>query len=124
MKRLAAIIVLFAASAIAQDIIPMAKGTTWVYSARVKWGRDGTEVPGTKTLRWTVSVGDFVQKGDIAVALLKGGPWDLAWYDPAVKPQEHLIVRMGATYYLLHDDVATTLADIKAGKTGDLKDRL
>jgi hypothetical protein len=124
MKRLIVIIVLFAFPAMAQDIIPMAKGTTWVYSARVKWGREGTEIPGTKTLRWTVSIVDFVQKGDIAAALLKGGPWDLAWYEPAVKPQDHLIVRMGTTYYLLHDDVATTLADIKAGKTSDLKDRL
>src|SRR5690349_974584 len=116
MKRFLTIIVFFTLSAMAQDVFPMSKGTTWIYSARVKWGREGTEVAGTKTLRWTVTVADSVQKGEISAALLKGGPWDLAWYEPNVKPQEHLIVRMGATYYLLHDEVAATLADIKAGK--------
>jgi hypothetical protein len=105
-------------------IFPMAKGTAWVYSARVKWATKGTEVGGTKTLRWTVTVADSVQKGDVAAALLKGGPWDLAWYEPTVKPREHLIVRVGSAYYLLHDEAAETLADIKAGKTRDLKDRL
>jgi hypothetical protein len=106
------------------SIFPMAKGTSWVYSARVKFGKAGTDVAGTRTLRWTVTVIDTIEKDDIAAALLKGGPWDLAWYEPTVKPQEHLIVRMGTTYYLLHDDAAATLAEIKAGKTGDLKDRL
>ncbi len=105
-------------------VFPMNKGASWVYSARVKWSKGGTDVGGTKTLRWTVTIADAVQKDDIAAALLKGGPWDLAWYDPNVKPQEHLVVRIGSTYYLLHDDAAATLADIKAGKTGDLKERL
>jgi hypothetical protein len=107
-----------------QLVFPTAKGTSWVYSARVKWAGKGTDVAGTKTLRWTVAVADSVQKDDIAAVLLKGGPWDLAWYDPKVKPREHLIVRMNSTFYLLHDEVAETLADIKAGKISDLKDRL
>ncbi len=105
-------------------IIPMAKGTAWVYSARVKWDADDTRVAGTKMIRWTVTIADSIQKDNIAAVLLKGGPWDLAWYDPNVKPQEHLIVRLESTYYLLHDEAAETLADIKAGKTSDLKDRL
>lgn len=112
------------ASAPAEPIFPMAKGTSWVYSARVKFGKAGTDIAGTKTLRWTVTVADTFQNDDIAAALLKGGPWDLAWYDPTVKPQEHLVVRLGSTYYLLHDDAASTLAAIKAGKSGDWKERL
>jgi hypothetical protein len=123
--------VLLSVSACAQSIapaeppiFPMAKGTSWVYSARVKFGKAGTEVAGIKTLRWIVTVMDTAQKDDISAALLKGGPWDLAWYEATVKPQEHLVVRMGTSYYLLHDDAAATLAAIKAGKTGDLKERL
>lgn len=124
-----AVVVLLAitvCSAAAQEkpVFPMTKGTAWVYSARVKWDRDETRVAGSKLIRWTVTVADSVQKDDIAAVLLKGGPWDLAWYEPDVKPEEHLIVRLGSTYYLLHDEVAETLADIKAGKTSDLKDRL
>ena len=126
MKRLLAMFVMSVLPGIAQDmpVIPMAKGTTWVYSARVKWGDEGTAVAGVKTLRWAVTIADSIQKADIAAVLLKGGPWDLAWYDPSVKPKEHLIVRMGTTYYLLHDEAAATFADIRAGKTSDLKDRL
>ena len=105
-------------------MFPMAKGTSWVYSARVKWGNSDRAAAGTKTLRWTVTAVDAVQNDDVAAVLLKGGPWDLAWYEPNVTPQEHLIVHMGSTYYLLHDEAAETLADIKAGKTNDLKDRL
>ena len=124
LRRLTVLGILFGAAAVAQDMLPMSKGATWIYSARVKWEKDGTEVAGAKTLRWTVTVADSIQKGDISAALLRGGPWDLAWYDPAVKPQEHLIVRMGNTYYLLHDEAAATFADVKAGKIADLKDRL
>lgn len=115
-----------ACSASAQDnpVFPTAKGTLWVYSARVKWDKDAHNPAGSKTIRWTVTIADSVQKDDIAAVLLKGGPWDLAWYEPKVQPQEHLIVRLNSTYYLLHDEAAETLADIKAGKTSDLKDRL
>jgi len=125
----AALLVLLAVYCAAQDkpsekVFPMSKGTTWVYSAHVKWGKPGTEATASKDLRWIVTVADAAQNGDIAAALLKGGPWDLAWYEPNVKPQEHLIVRIGATYYLLHDEAAATFADIKAGKTSDLTERL
>ena len=112
------------AASSAPPIFPTAKGTAWVYSARVKFGKAGTDVAGTRTLRWTVTVTDSVERDDVLAVLLKGGPWDLAWYEPNVKPQEHLIVRIGSTYYLLHDDAAATLAAIRAGKTSDLKDRL
>lgn len=126
MKRLLAVFALLVVSGSAQDmpVIPMAKGTVWIYSARVKWDADDTKVAGSKTIRWTVTVADSIQKDNVAAVLLKGGPWDLAWYDPNVKPREHLIVRLDSTYYLLHDEAAETLADIKAGKTNDLKDRL
>ncbi len=124
MTRFLTIILLFVSPVSAQEVFPFAKGTAWVYSARVKWDADDTRVAGTKTIRWTVTIADSIQKDNIAAVLLKGGPWDLAWYDPNVKPQEHLIVRLESTYYLLHDEAAETLADIKAGKTSDLKDRL
>ncbi len=126
MKLLLAVFGLLVLPGIAQEtpIFPMAKGTAWVYSARVKWDADDSRVAGAKTIRWTVTIADSFQKDNIAAVLLKGGPWDLAWYEPNVKPQEHLIVRLDSTYYLLHDEAAETLADIKAGKTSDLKDRL
>ena len=124
MKVIVAILALLSLPALSQDMFPMSKGTTWVYLARVKWGKQGTDVGGTTTLRWTMIVVDSVRKDEISAALLHGGPWDLAWYEPGVQPLDHLVVRMADTYYLLHDDVSSTFADIKAGKTANLNEQL
>lgn len=115
----AAIVLLEALSCFAQDVIPMAKGTTWSYSARVKWDAQGKQASGTKTLRWTSTVADSFKNGEVEAALLHGGPWDLAWYSPAAKPKDYLIVRSGDVYYLVQDDARTVFSDLKSGAITD-----
>ena len=117
------VVLLVALPALSQDIIPMAKGTTWVYLARVKWAGQGSDV-GTKTLRWTATITDSFHNGDIEAALLHGGPWDLAWYSPEVKPKDYLIVRIADTYYAVMDDTRETLASLKSADASELQEKL
>lgn len=100
------------------SLFPMTKGTTWTYQGHVK--TENIDIH----MRWTVTVVDAVDTPEISAALLRGGPWDLAWYQPNVQPGTHVVARLGNTYYLLHDDGRDTFADIKAGSVRDLQDRL
>lgn len=109
------------------DFFPMEKGVTWVYEGRVKWTTPDTQPPkvNEENVRWNVTVTDAVRVRGVSAILLSGGPWDLAWYEPGVQPGKHLIIRIGGTYYLLHDDDAvSTFADIKAEKVDGFEERL
>ena len=121
---MAALFVMVALPALGQDMFPLAKGITWVYSARVKWGSTGTAVGGVKTLRWTSTVADSYRDRGVEAALLHGGPWDLAWYAPNLRAKDYLVVRAADTYYLVQNDARATFSEIKAGKIGDLATRL
>lgn len=120
-KTLALVTVLVCAlPTIAQELLPMAKGTTWVYLARVKWTGQGTAGGGTRTLRWTSTVADLYKHDDVEAALLHGGPWDLAWYSPAVQPKDYLILRNADAYYFIQNDARATFDGLKSGAMTDL----
>jgi hypothetical protein len=122
--RLLCAAIVLSAHVFAQEPFPITKGTTWTYSARVKWAGTGTQVGGVRTLRWTSSVIDSYSSGEISAALLHGGPWDLAFYSPRTRPHDYAIVRIGNTYYLVKSDARLTFSEIKSGKVGDLAARL
>lgn len=109
-------------------MFPMAKGTTWTYSARVKWAGSGKQPDGVRTLTWTSTIVDSFENGDVSAALLHGGPWDLAFYSPGTKPDDYLIVRAADSYFLVQDDVRAKFAELKtasaAGVTEQFADDL
>lgn len=95
-------------------VFPMSKGTTWVYSARVRWDDGKTNGGAAKSLRWTSTVIDSYAKDDVAAALLHGGPWDLAWYAPQdTKPDDYLVIRAADAYFLVPDNAAARFAELK-----------
>ena len=109
----------FSVAAPAQEPFPMAKGTRWTYSARVKWDKNGSQPAGVRTLTWTSTVVDSFHGGDVSAALLHGSPWDLAFYSPGKKQGDYLVVCKEGTYYLVQSDAQLTFDEIKAGKKAD-----
>ena len=104
-------------------VIPMLKGTTWTYSARVKWAGTGKQPDGVRTLTWTSTIVDSFEHGDVSAALLHGGPWDLAFYSPGAKPDDYLIVRAADAYYLVQDDARAKFTDLKTATAADIAEQ-
>ena len=119
-----ALILAVATAASAQShspVFPITKGTTWTYSARVKWDRTGAQPAGVRTLTWTSAVVDSFENGDVSAALLHGGPWDLAWYYPQqTKPDDYLVIHAGDAYYLVQDDARANFARLKKATAADI----
>src|SRR6185369_2060914 len=85
------------------DFFPMEKGTRWTYSGKVDWTHDLNKVSsGNKTI--TAVVEDYFEKNGIKVALIRGGPWDLVWWEPNKKPELQIVVQKENTYYLLSEN--------------------
>jgi len=91
----------------ADQYFPLEKGHYWIYKGETKWvqknpATDENEVK-SKILTWRTEVVDSTSRGNVYAALLKGFPSDLAWYQPAEKREDHLIVRVGSCAYHLFD---------------------
>jgi hypothetical protein len=74
------------------QIYPLSEGTTWTYAGRAKWTVDNsTEVRGGR-LRWTAEVVKTFSGPGVTTAVIKGFPFDLAWYDPQKEPNYTVVV--------------------------------
>lgn len=104
-------------------VFPIVKGTTWTYSARVKWAATGKQPNGVRTLFWTSTIVDSLDHGDVSAALLHGGPWDLAFYSPGAKPDDYLIIRAADAYYLVQDEARTKFANLKTATATEIAEQ-
>ncbi len=96
------------------DFFPMEKGTRWTYSGKVEWTYEGNKIgSGNKTI--TAVVEDSFEKNGVKVALIRGGPWDLVWWEPNRKPESHLVVQKGKTYYMFPEN-PEILKELRAGE--------
>jgi hypothetical protein len=97
------------------DGFPMQPGTYWVYRGTVKW-QAGNEVRQVN-IDWKMEVVQRVSIGQYDVALLKGHPDDLWWYNPGKMRGDYLLVKDGGKYYkqgpLSPQDLSTFLSDPK-----------
>ncbi len=90
-------------------IIPLAKGTTWVYQAHLKYTVANTSpvIVREKDVRWRMEVMETVSGKGFRAAFIKGAPWDLPWYEPGVTDRgDYLFVTVGDTTYQLQDKEA------------------
>jgi len=76
-------------------------GTYWVYSGTVKWAVANAAEPSEKRLDWKMEVMGLEHVGRYEVAVMKGHPQDLAWYEESKPRSDYLIVRDGTKYYHL-----------------------
>jgi len=82
-----------------EDFLPLTKGSYWIYSGVTKW-TEGTEVV-EKTLTWKMEVIDTINFEDTTIAIMKGHPNDLAWYEEGTDRSDYLIIRRGTKFYKL-----------------------
>ena len=95
------------------DVLPFVTGTVWTYQALLKW----TDPPNTlrrSEVRWSSTVIDAFDHGDVAGALLQGGVWDLAWWSRDPRSGSYEVLRVGTRYYLLGDVSKTAFGAVKA----------
>ena len=85
-----------------RSIYPLNEGTIWIYSGSADWTVPNTS-PGrvrSGKLRWTTEVVKTFSAPGVTAAVMKGFPFELAWYDPTETiPGYSVIVETGEGLY-------------------------
>jgi hypothetical protein len=95
------------------EVIPFVTGTVWTYQASLKW-TDTSNTLRRSEARWTSTVTDAFDHGDVAGALLRGGIEDVFSFSRPLRPGSYEVLRVGTRYYLLGDVNKTAFAAVKA----------
>ena len=82
----------------ASEYFPLAEGTTWIYKGTVKWTESVNKVKKSK-ITWKMKVEKRLKNGPFEIAVMKGHPGDLCWYEPGKRPSLYLIVWRDNKYY-------------------------
>jgi len=86
-----------------RDFFPLSEGNYWIYSGKVKWTESVGGIRETP-ITWKMQVTRRLKNGTYEVALIKGHPKDLCWYEPGQRPTDYLIVWKAQNYYLIYID--------------------
>jgi len=92
---------------------PLTKGTYWIYQGPTKWSVANSEKIEERTLTWKMEVVDTLQQGHNFIAVLKGHPGDLAWYEEGKDRSDYLLIRRGMEkyYFIVFDGSIKTILD-------------
>ncbi len=108
----------------AGDFFPLAVGNAWIYRGTAKWSTSKGAVK-QGPLKWKMEVTKRLKNGPYQIAVVKGYPDDVCWYEPGKTPGEYLIVWEDKKYYLIDcsaapDDLSKLLSDqtFLVGKIG------
>lgn len=106
----------FSEGVLSEESFPLKKGSYWVYQGKVTWADDiESGQISQKVLKWKMEIIDVVSRDDVKVAILKGHPQDLTWYQEGDLPGDYLIVQKAKKYYLIMgnrmDNVLSRLED-------------
>lgn len=102
-------------------LFPLTTGTQWVYEGTVKWTEVGGPVK-TKRLRWVTTLVSVQSNQHTCVALVRGFPDQLAWYNETNEPALSVFVLRSNRVYQIcsvaetepHALAASLIADPKA----------
>jgi hypothetical protein len=81
-----------------KEYFPLSVSTTWIYRGTVKWTETVNKVKESK-ITWKMEVEKRLKNGSFEVAVMKGHPGDLCWYEPGKKPSRYLIVWRDNRFY-------------------------
>jgi hypothetical protein len=110
MARLLFILILLSAVqvAVASDHtcgFPLEKGTQWIYEGSAAWTVNVNTVEKSTHVRWSTVVEDSICSSESCLALVRGFPNELAWYEPNQKSHLSILVcKQGKMYHLLSSD--------------------
>jgi len=98
------------------EVIPFVTGTVWTYQALLKWTEttDTSNAHHRGEARWTSTVIDAFDHGNVAGALLQGGIEDVFPLSGLPRPRSYAVLRVGTRYYLLSDASKSVFAAVKA----------
>jgi len=80
------------------EYFPLAEGTTWIYNGTVKWTEAEDKIK-KRRITWEMEVAKRLRNGPFEIAVMKGHPGDLCWYEPGKGPSSYLIVWRDNKYY-------------------------
>jgi hypothetical protein len=79
--------------------IPLVPGSKWIYEARAEFTSGASVL--TTNIPWTMEVIEiFTNRAGLA-AIVRGFPFDLAWYEPGVEPGLTIIFTKNSEVYRL-----------------------
>ena len=77
----------------ASPILSLKTGTEWTYEGTVRWMQEKSNEVRSKRIRWRTWIERSSTKGARTVAIVRGFPFELAWYEPGRKPGYSVIVQ-------------------------------
>lgn len=103
------------AEEIKQEFFPLIKGSCWIYSGTVKYQSDGKVCE--KKLTWKMEITDVIKNNDITVAILKGHPADLPFFEEGRKRGDYSIVNIENKKYYFFDGIKKDMIEkVKKGE--------
>jgi hypothetical protein len=81
--------------------LPLRAGSEWIYEADVAWTVANSTRVERAHIEWRMTVTQEVRHGRWRVAVVKGWPSDLAWYEPGKQPGFSVIAQDGTDVFLL-----------------------
>lgn len=78
---------------------PLQKGNWWIYEGNVGWTEGAKKF--NQAISWKMEVIEVVKKTGLEIALIKGFPDDLAFYERGKERGNYLIVRDSDKYWLV-----------------------
>jgi len=98
-----------------EDAFPLRSGAYWIYEGRVEWeDRQAPDGIAQKTLSWKMEVIRTATIGRYDIAVMKGHPSDLAFYQEGRARSEYLIVRDGNKYYRIDGSTVPDIATLES----------
>ena len=87
----------------ATPLLPLVKGTSWIYEGRVDWTEEKTIK--TKQMRWTTKIIEVFDYDGVRVAVVSGLPSDLDWYTENKPIGYGLLVSTSTDAYYLNLEI-------------------
>lgn len=103
-KLLAILLLLLPLTANEKRVFHLARGVAWTYVGQVRWTEPNSNRVRKSRVRWKSAVVRVFTSGDKTVAVIRGFPFDLDWYESGMKPQYTVLVED-------HDTISYQRAD-------------
>lgn len=100
---LVALLVLLTNMVLATPLLPLVKGTSWIYEGRVDWTEEKTIK--TRQMRWTTKIIEVFDYDGVRVAVVSGLPSDLDWYTENKPIGYGLLVATSTDAYYLNLEI-------------------
>jgi hypothetical protein len=82
---------------IKKQLMPLDKGTVWVYKGKLKW-QEGGAVKAAE-ITWATEVIDTFDSESVRVAIVRGFPFDLSWHLEGQQPDYCVLADDGSDAY-------------------------